>query len=170
MINVISLVIYLIFSIRHVIFKSHHRPWDQTNLVLIPIEKVKRVFFAFFNVYVSWIERDKILILQLSPPKFTYFANQNEAKGGGGDRGPHENEFWQFSNAKMNITNRAPKVDEKDGFICLVSFFASWVMVLKLSKILHFLQICTDLSKKSKSIKAIYLYPSDLIKIHFLLV
>ena len=29
--------------------------------------------------------------------------------------GPHKNEFWQFSNAKMNIANRAQKVDEKMG-------------------------------------------------------
>ena len=34
-------------------------------------------------------------------------------------------------------------------------------MVLKLPKIVHFLQICADLRKKSKSIKAIYLYPSE---------
>ena len=33
-------------------------------------------------------------------------------------------------------------------------------MVLKLSKIVPFLQICADLSKKSKSIKTVYLYPS----------
>ena len=57
-------------------------------------------FFNFLNVYVSWIEWDKTLISQLSPPKSRYFADQNGPKGG-----PHENEFWQFSNAKMNITN-----------------------------------------------------------------
>ena len=34
-------------------------------------------------------------------------------------------------------------------------------MVLKLSKIVQFLQICADLSKKSKSVKVIYLYPSE---------
>ena len=34
-------------------------------------------------------------------------------------------------------------------------------MVLKLPKIVHFLQFCADLSKKSKSIKAINLYPSE---------
>ena len=34
-------------------------------------------------------------------------------------------------------------------------------MVLKLPKIVHFLQNCADLSKKSKSIKEIYLYPSE---------
>ena len=62
----------------------------------------------------------------------------------------------------MNITNRDQKVDEKNGVICLVSFFPSWDMVLKLPKIMHFLQLCADLSKKSKSIKAKYrLYPSE---------
>ena len=34
-------------------------------------------------------------------------------------------------------------------------------MVLKLPKIVHLLQIFTDRSRKSKSIKAIYLYPSE---------
>ena len=34
-------------------------------------------------------------------------------------------------------------------------------MVLKLPKIVHFLQIRADLSKKSKSVKVIYLYPSE---------
>ena len=34
-------------------------------------------------------------------------------------------------------------------------------MVLKLTNIVNFLQICADLSKKSKSIKAIYLHPSE---------
>ena len=34
-------------------------------------------------------------------------------------------------------------------------------MTLKLPKIVHYLQICADLSKKPKSIKAIYFYPSE---------
>ena len=34
----------------------------------------------------------------------------------------------------MLQTVRAEKVDEKNGVICLVSMFPSWVMVLKLSK------------------------------------
>ena len=45
--------------------------------------------------------------------------------------------------------------------ICIVPFFPSWVMVLKFPKIVQFLQICVDLSKNTKSIKAIYLYPSE---------
>ena len=40
--------------------------------------------------------------------------------------------------------------------------FPSWVMVHKLSKNVHFLQFCADLSKKSKSIKAIYIYASKI--------
>ena len=61
----------------------------------------------------------------------------------------------------MVQTVRAEKVDEKNGVICLVSLFPSWVMVQKLSKKVHFLQFCADLSKKSKSIKAIYIYASE---------
>ena len=58
-------------------------------------------------------------------------------------------------------TVRLEKVDEKNRVICLVSMFPSWVMVLKLSKKVHFLQFCADLSKKSKSVKAIYIYASE---------
>ena len=35
-------------------------------------------------------------------------------------------------------------------------------MVLKLSKKVHFLQFCDDLSKKSVSIKASYIYTSEM--------
>ena len=60
----------------------------------------------------------------------------------------------------MLQTVRAEKVDEKNGVICLVSMFPSWVMVFKLSKKVHFLQFCADLSKKSKPIKAFYICAS----------
>ena len=39
--------------------------------------------------------------------------------------------------------------------------FPSRVLVLKLSNKVHFLQFCAELSKKSKSIKAIYIYASE---------
>ena len=55
-------------------------------------------------------------------------------------------------------TVRSEKVYEKNGVICLVSMFHSWVKVLKFSKKVYFLQFCTDLNKKSRSIKAIYIY------------
>ena len=50
-------------------------------------------------------------------------------------------------------TVKSEKVDERNGIICLVSMFFSWVMVLKLSKRMHH-------SKKSRSVKAIYIYVS----------
>ena len=70
--------------------------------------------------------------------------------------------FDNFQIQKLILhTVTAQKVDEKMGLVmCLVSFFPSWFMVLRLPKI-HFLQICADLSDKSKSINAIYLYPSE---------
>ena len=61
----------------------------------------------------------------------------------------------------MLQTIRAGKVNKKDGVICQVSMFSSWVMVLKLPKKVHFFQFCTDFSKKSKSVKAIYIYASE---------
>ena len=39
--------------------------------------------------------------------------------------------------------------------------FSFWVMVFKLSKSLHFLQYFDNLSKKSETIKEIYIYPSE---------
>ena len=101
-------------SLLHIIssLSSHFRSWSYPGNFGIYSQldrKSKTWFFTFLCVYVCWIKRDKILISQLSPPKFRYFADQN----GRTKVGPHENEFWQFSNTKMEITNRAQKVDEK---------------------------------------------------------
>ena len=52
---------------------------------------------------------------------------------------------------------RAEEADEKNVVIWLVSMFSSWAMVHKLSKKVHFLQFCSDLSEKSKSVNAIYI-------------
>ena len=60
----------------------------------------------------------------------------------------------------MWLTVKAEKVDEKNEVICLVSIFSSRVMALKLSKKVHFLQFFADLSKKAKSVNAIYIYAS----------
>ena len=66
---------------------------------------------------------------------------------------------------KMNLENfqkqkwvsqAAEKVDEKNGVIC---FFSSWIMVLKLPKIVQCLQVFADLL--SRSIKTIYLCPCE---------
>ena len=72
--------------------------------------------------------------------------------------GPYENEFWLVSNAKMLQAVRVEKVDGKIGGICLVSMFPSWVMDRNLPKIVHFSQFYNDLSKKSSSVKTIYIY------------
>ena len=124
--------------------------------------KSKTWFFTFLNVYVFWIEWDKILILQFSPSQFRYFTDQNGPK----ELGDHMKTNFDIFQIQKRIsqTVRSQKVDEKKGVICQVFFFSSWVMVLKLTKIVHFLQICADLSKKSKSIAAfIYIYLKDLI-------
>ena len=93
-------------SLLHIInsLSSYFRSWDYPENFGIYSQfnrKSKTWFFTFLNVYVSWIEWDKILISQLSPPKFRYFADQN----GRTKVGLHENEFRQFSNTKVNITD-----------------------------------------------------------------
>ena len=61
----------------------------------------------------------------------------------------------------MLQTVTVENVDEKNGIICLGYVLHSWVMVCKLSKNVHFLQFCADVSKISKSVKAIYIYVSE---------
>ena len=56
----------------------------------------------------------------------------------------------------MLQTVRAEKVNEKKWSHLSSSMLPSGVMVLKLSKKVHFLQFCADLSQKPKSVKAIY--------------
>ena len=109
---------------------------------------------------VSPIERDKILISQISPPKFRHFADQTEPKGG-----PHENELDIFS-YKSEYYKQSSESRWKNGVISLVTFLPSWIMVLKLPKIVHILQICADLSNKSKSSKSTYLYLSEIERPH----
>ena len=78
-------------------------------------------------------------------------------------RGEHMKMYYGYFPIQkwMLQTISAGKVDYKNGVICLVSMFPSWVMVLKLAKKVYLLQFCADLSKKSKSVKAIYIYASE---------
>ena len=69
-------------------------------------------------------------------------------------------DYFQIQKWMLQIV-KEEKVDGKNGVICLVSMFPSWIMVCKLSKKVQFLQFCADLSKKSKSVKAIYIYASE---------
>ena len=72
-------------------------PWDQANLVLKSIEKLQPGFLLPLISMLLELKRDKILITQFSLPKFRYVADRNGPNGG-----PHENEFWQFSNKCKN--------------------------------------------------------------------
>ena len=78
-------------------------------------------------------------------------------------RGDHNKINFDYFQIKKWIlqTVRAEKIDKKIGVICLVSMFPTWVMVCKLSKKVHFLQFCADLSKKSKSVEAVHIYASE---------
>ena len=50
---------------------------------------------------VSFLEKyDELSELVAFGQKLRYFTDQNGPKGG-----PHENEFWVFSNSEMNVTN-----------------------------------------------------------------
>ena len=81
------------------------------------------------------------------------FANQNGSKGG-----PHEDEFWVFTNTKMNITNRVEKVVEKmRSFVKFLSFLPEFPS-FNLSRKVNFLPFCADFSKKPKSVKAISIF------------
>ena len=55
-------------------------------------------------------------------------------------RGDHMKMNFEYFQIQKWILQRvrSEKVDEKNGAISLVSFFPSWVMVLKLSKKVHF--------------------------------
>ena len=61
----------------------------------------------------------------------------------------------------MLKTVRSEKVDEKNGVICLASMFPCFVVVLKMSKKVHFLQFCAVLSKKPESVKTTCIYASE---------
>ena len=92
-------------------WKTSIRPCDYPEKFVIysPLDRRSETwFFTFLIVYVSWIKRDKILISQFLHPRFRFFADQNGPK-----TGSHENEFWQFSNAKMSFQKEVRKADEK---------------------------------------------------------
>ena len=61
----------------------------------------------------------------------------------------------------MNITNRAQKVNEKNGVICLVFLFPCWLIVLILPRIVSLSQFFADISKNYKAVIAIYVYASE---------
>ena len=116
-------------------------------------KKKYNLVFYFLNVYVSWIQWEKILISQLTPPKFRYFAYQN-----GWKEDPMKLNFGNFQIQKwISQTIRAEKVDEKNWVICLISIFFSWVLVLKLPKIVHFCKFVLISAKSLNILKNSFL-------------
>ena len=119
------------------------RPWDYPENIGIYSQlnrKIKNCFFRFLNVYVSWIKPEKILISQLSVPKFKYFADQNGPK-----RDPMK---MNFNNSKYkHFHKRSSKSRWKNGFICLGFCL--------------FLQFFVDTSKINEAVVAIYVYVSE---------
>ena len=94
--------------------------------------KIKIWFFTFLNVYVSWVERDKILISQLSPPKFWYFADQNGSKGDSMQMNFDDLQIQKW----ISQRDRAQKVDKKWGHLSSFLFYSlsygpKWCMFCK---------------------------------------
>ena len=58
----------------------------------------------------------------------------------------------------MLQTDREKKVN---GVICAVFMFPSWVMILKLLRKVHLFNFVLTSAKKSKYVKAIYIYASE---------
>ena len=125
--------------------KKIDRPWDQTNLVLNSIEKVKTVFFfvfTFLNVCLFWIELEKVLISQHSPfsgilhlnfhffHSFHVYCRPEWTKG-------ETSWKWILVIFKYKTEYQkqlgVKKVDEEN-LICQVSFFSSGIMVLTCQK------------------------------------
>ena len=123
-------------------------------------KKKRTWFFTFVNGYVFWIEQEKILISQLTPPKFSYLADQNGRK-----LDPMKMNFGNFQIQKrVSQTVRAQKVDEKYRVICLNSIFLSWVMVLKLLKIVEFCKFLLTSARNLNILKQfIFIHLKDLI-------
>ena len=144
-------------------FNYHVRPWDQTNLVLNLIETVKPVFFfTFLKVYVSWIKREKILIWHFHLQNSGILQTRMDRR-----EDPMKKNLSNFQIQKwISQTVWTQKVDEKNGVICLVSFFASWVMVLKLPKIVHFCKFVLSSARNLNPLKQfIYIHLKDLIRL-----
>ena len=85
--------------------------------------------------------------------KLKYFSTRMD------QRGNHMN--MNFEHFQIEYYKQIGKSRWKNGVIYLVSILPSWVMVLELSKTCFFCNFVLTSSKKSKSIKAIYIQRSE---------
>ena len=78
---------------------------------------------------------------------------------------PNELNFEGLWMQKWNIpTDRAQRVDEKNGVICLVIMFAPRVMVIKVSQMSHFLYfLLMPVKNQSQFGENIYVHLKNLI-------
>ena len=84
--------------------------------------------------------------------KCVFYRPENNAKGG-----PQGTEFLRSLNTKMKYNNGySSKGRRKNGIICLFIMLASWIMVIKMSKMAHFLCFLLMPAKLSYSLKKIF--------------
>ena len=132
-------------------------PWDQTNLVFNSIEKVKYCFLlSLMWMFPESNETNHSFHLQNSGI-LQIRINQRED--------PMKTNFDIFQIQKwISQTVRAQKVGEKNGVIYLVSFFPSWVLVLKLPKIVHFCKFVLTSARNLNLLKQfIYIHLKNVI-------
>ena len=107
--------------------------------------KSKTWFFTFLNVYATGNKRDKILISQLTPPKFRYFADRNGRK-----EGPMKLNFDNFLIQKyhkqLELRNWMKKkwVHLSNFLFSFLRFLAELAQICKKCTILDNLRIITQ--------------------------
>ena len=129
-------------------------------MVLISIEKVKPRFSLSLMFIFSESNEANFWSHSLHLQNSGILQTRTDERKGR----PHENEFWQFSNTKMNITNRAQKADEKKWGHLPNFLFPSWVMVLKLARREHFCKFVLTSARNLNLLKQfISIHLKDLI-------
>ena len=136
-----------------------------SNSQIPVIESLKNFWVQKKFSYSPWVTSGCLLsrkswwVVQIGSfgQNLRWFTDQNAPK-----RDHMKINFECFQIKKWMLqTVRVEKAYGKHGVIFLACMFPSRVMVLKLSIKVHFLQFCTDLSKKFKSIKVIYIYAPE---------
>ena len=121
---------------------------SSTLILSIKLLTTAKTWFFTFLCFLNWARQNSDLANYTS--KIQVFCRPECTKGG--------RLKMNFGNYQIEKWVSQTVSRWKNWVICLI--FPSWVMVLNLPKIVYFLQICADLSKKPKYIKAIYFYLS----------
>ena len=117
--------------------------WDWHQIV-IKLGTRHVIYQKLANFMYKRISMSTTLKVSLLAYKCVFYRPENNAQGY-----PKELNFGGLEMQKWNIpTDRAQRVDEKSGDICVVITFAPGVMVIKMSKIAHFLYFLLMPAKK----------------------